>query len=146
MTTTTSETIIEDGVLREYRGRGDAVVLPAGLSSIGAYAFDGCTGITSVTLPAGPTHIGYYVFRGCAGLREIVTPPGWLYVLDPRRCGAHNLDDPRILSIGCEEHPIAEWPALFERIADKHDLSPAERLAYRQIVRRFEVFKSKEKI
>ena len=32
------------------------------VTSIGAWAFDGCTKLTSITLPDGVTSIGYYAF------------------------------------------------------------------------------------
>ena len=45
--------------------------IPAGVKTIGDYAFYGCTGLTSVTIPAGVTSIGNYAFRECTGLTEI---------------------------------------------------------------------------
>ena len=38
---------------------------------IGDYAFDGCSGLTSLNLPAGITSIGSRAFQGCSGLTSI---------------------------------------------------------------------------
>ena len=38
---------------------------------IGPFAFDGCSGLTSLNLPAGITEIGYGTFQGCSGLKEV---------------------------------------------------------------------------
>jgi len=38
------------------------------VTSIGAYAFNGCNGLTSITIPTSITSIGNYAFNGCSGL------------------------------------------------------------------------------
>ena len=38
--------VIEDGVLKKYNGPGGDVVVPEGVTAIGANAFTGCTGLT----------------------------------------------------------------------------------------------------
>lgn len=38
---------------------------------IGDYAFEGCSGLTSLTLPVGITSIGEFAFSGCSGLTSI---------------------------------------------------------------------------
>ena len=43
---------------------------------IGAYAFSGCRGLTSMTLPSNLTKIGNYAFRGCSGLTSMTFPTG----------------------------------------------------------------------
>ena len=47
-----------------------SVTLPQGLTTIGDWAFDGCTGLTSVTLPDSLTTIGDCAFYGCTGLTD----------------------------------------------------------------------------
>ncbi|MDR1341697.1 MAG: leucine-rich repeat protein [Prevotellaceae bacterium] len=55
------------------------VKLPAGLTSIGSYAFSDCSGLSgSLTLPAGLTSIGSYAFSGCSGLSGSLTLPAGL--------------------------------------------------------------------
>ncbi len=43
----------------------ETTVIPSNISSIGNYAFDHCTGLTSISLPDGLTKIGSYAFNGC---------------------------------------------------------------------------------
>ncbi len=48
--------------------------IPSTVTSIGDYAFSGCTGLTSVTIPNSVTSIGTESFRGCTGLTSITIP------------------------------------------------------------------------
>ena len=43
---------------------------------IGSFAFEGCSGLTSLTLPAGITKIGSYAFAYCSGLTSLTLPDG----------------------------------------------------------------------
>lgn len=52
------------------------IVLPQGLTSIGANVFDGCSNLANTVLPAGITSIGTSAFDGCSKLTEIVLPEG----------------------------------------------------------------------
>jgi len=45
--------------------------IPETVTSIGNYAFYGCSGLTSVTIPNSVTSIGGYAFSGCSGLESI---------------------------------------------------------------------------
>ena len=53
-----------------------SLTLPSGVTSIGAYAFWGCSGLTSLTLPSGVTSIGECAFRDCSGLTSLTLPSG----------------------------------------------------------------------
>lgn len=51
--------------------------IPQGVTTIGAQAFYGCSGITSVTIPDSVTYIGSQAFAGCTGLTgTLVLPEG----------------------------------------------------------------------
>ncbi len=86
--------VIEDGVLKQYRGVGadldlsalpiteigarafmgavrlNSVILPDSVTKIGESAFENCTGLTAVTA-AGITSLGTAAFRSCSALREV---------------------------------------------------------------------------
>ena len=47
-----------------------------GLTSIGSYAFDGCSGLTSVEIPSSVTSIGGSAFRDCSGLTSVTFGEG----------------------------------------------------------------------
>lgn len=48
--------------------------IPEGTTSIGVYAFYGCTGLTSITIPDSVTNIGAGAFLECTGLTSITIP------------------------------------------------------------------------
>ena len=52
------------------------LILPDGLTSIGDYAFAGCSSLTTLTLPAGALAIGSYAFSACSGLTELTLASG----------------------------------------------------------------------
>ena len=50
------------------------LVIPESVTSIGGYAFYGCTGLTNVTIPNSVTSIGEEAFYGCSGLTSVTIP------------------------------------------------------------------------
>jgi len=56
-----------------YRTSVTSVVLDSRITSIGDYAFYGCTnvGFTSITIPNSVTNIGNYAFQNCTGLTTL---------------------------------------------------------------------------
>ena len=48
--------------------------IPNSVTSIGDYAFSGCSGLTSIEIPNSVTSIGDYAFRGCSGLTSVTIP------------------------------------------------------------------------
>ena len=49
-------------------------IIPNTVTSIGNYAFYGCSGLTSVTIPNSVTSIGYSAFSDCSGLTSVTIP------------------------------------------------------------------------
>ena len=52
------------------------VVIEAGITSIGDYAFYNCSSLTSIMIPSSVTSIGNNAFYGCSNLRNITIPSG----------------------------------------------------------------------
>lgn len=52
-------------------GKTGACTLPDGVVHVGAYAFLGCAGVTSLTIPDGVADIGEHAFEGCSGLKAL---------------------------------------------------------------------------
>ncbi|MBQ9081879.1 MAG: leucine-rich repeat domain-containing protein [Clostridia bacterium] len=69
-----SDFIIENNILKKYTGPGGDVVVPDGVTEIGAEAFLDCRPMTRVALPSGVTGIGKAAFCGCNRLESIVLP------------------------------------------------------------------------
>ena len=75
-------TVTDDGVgitITGYDGSDADVIIPAKINglpvtSIGAYAFAGDSGLTGVTIPDGVKSIGAHAFEGCTGLTSITVP------------------------------------------------------------------------
>ncbi len=67
---------IEHGILEKYiPEKGETkVVIPEGVTSIGASAFHECNSLTSVTIPEGVTSIGEEAFFECRSLTSVTIP------------------------------------------------------------------------
>lgn len=50
------------------------IALPATITSVGNYAFSGCSGLSSFTIPSLVTTIGNNVFENCSGLSSVNLP------------------------------------------------------------------------
>ena len=53
-----------------------SITIPEGVTSIECCAFSGCSSLTSITIPEGVTSIGEYAFTGCSSLTSITIPEG----------------------------------------------------------------------
>jgi hypothetical protein len=97
---TAEDYIVEGGILTKYRGTLKKVVIPAdlgiteigeeafrrsditsviinaGVTGIGDYAFANCVNLTDITLPTGLTSIGNHAFENCDSLAGIIIPTG----------------------------------------------------------------------
>ena len=54
----------------------ETVILPESLVEIGDYAFSGCTSLCGVVLPSGVRKIGNYAFSSCTAISSIAYPSG----------------------------------------------------------------------
>ena len=50
--------------------------IPSTVTSIGDYAFDGCSSLTSLVVPNSVTKIGYGAFQGCSSMTSVNIPTG----------------------------------------------------------------------
>ena len=50
------------------------LVIPTGITGIGAYAFIGCSGLKHITIPDGVTKIDHHAFSRCSGLISVTIP------------------------------------------------------------------------
>ena len=71
-----------------YNGKGGSVAIPARINgkpvtSIGFYAFHGCTGLTNVTIPDSVTSIEDGAFRNCTSLTSVTIPDSVTSVRTP---------------------------------------------------------------
>ena len=60
-------------ILTKYIGDESDVVIPHGITQIGASAFENCENINSVVIPDSVTHIGDSAFAGCS-LKTVSIP------------------------------------------------------------------------
>ena len=67
---------IKNGVLVKYHGGDTEVVIPEGVTGIGASAFSHCSSLKNITISEGVTEIGDYAFNGCKSLSNITIPEG----------------------------------------------------------------------
>ena len=89
---------------REWIDENGVCAIPDNITSIGDWAFEGCTGLTGVKLPPSITSIGDRAFSGCASLTGVKLPPSITHIGDGAFSGCKGLTGvklpPSITSIG----------------------------------------------
>ena len=68
--------LINNNSVVKCRKWATSVSIPNGVTSIGNYAFSGCSGLTSVTIPNSVTTIGRSAFTNCTKLASVNIPDG----------------------------------------------------------------------
>ena len=58
----------------------ETVIISGGVTSIGGWAFYGCTSLAEVTIPEGVTRIGTKTFSGCTSLAKVTIPEGVTWI------------------------------------------------------------------
>lgn len=56
------------------KGKSGAYTIPNSVTSIAAYAFDFCKGLTAITIKSGVTTIGEFAFNYCSNLTSVTVP------------------------------------------------------------------------
>ena len=77
----TSKFYVQDSILYSKEGRvlscwsgNSHIIIPQGVTSIGARAFEDCKSLTSITIPDSVTSIGESAFSWCDSLTSITIP------------------------------------------------------------------------
>lgn len=83
--------VIETSAVTKYTGPGGVVIIPEGVTAIGASAFRCCGSLKSVTIPEGVTYIGASAFRDCERLRNVVIPGSVTFLGDGAFLGCKSL-------------------------------------------------------
>ena len=83
-----------------------SVTIPNSVTSIGDYAFYGCTGLTSITIPNSVTHIGFRAFEDCTGLTSLSVEAGNTVYDSRNNCNAIIETSTNTLIFGCQNTTI----------------------------------------
>ena len=77
--TSIKSVVIEEGItsIGDWAFTGcslTSITIPESVTSIGDWTFTGCSSLTSITIPESVTSIGDYAFRGCSSLTSFTIP------------------------------------------------------------------------
>ena len=65
---------VENGVLLEYQGNTENVIIPKNVTKIGSSAFDCCFNLVNVIIPESVTEIDDMAFVTCEKLKKVIIP------------------------------------------------------------------------
>lgn len=74
-------------------------VIPDSVGGIGWYAFDGCTGLSSIEIPNSVTSIAYAAFYCCTGLTSLVIPESVSLICQNAFSGCKGLASVTVLAV-----------------------------------------------
>ncbi len=100
----TCDFIIENGILKEYVGDCEVVIVPEEVVQIGERAFSDREDITDVKLPGSVSSIGNSAFYGCVALSKINIPESLTCIGDSAFFGCESLEvsiPDHVANIGC---------------------------------------------
>ena len=60
--------------MAKYEIKNGVGIIPDSVTEIEDYAFEGCTGLTSIDIPDSVTEICSKAFKGCTGLTSMPSP------------------------------------------------------------------------
>ncbi len=80
--------------------------IPNSVTSIGKYAFSGCSDLTSITIPNSVTSIGNLAFDDCSGLTSIIVQEGNMIYDSRNNCNAIIETASNTLISGCKNTTI----------------------------------------
>ena len=91
---------------REYYDTMKSVVIEAGVTSIGNWAFSWCSSLTSVTIPDSVTRIGNDAFSWCISLESMTIPDSVTSIIDGTFYECRSLES---VTIGNSVTSIGNW-------------------------------------
>ena len=83
-----------------------STIIPTSVTSIGDYAFSGCSSLTSITIPNSVTSIGEHAFYGCSSLTSVIIPNSVTSIGNYAFWGCSSLSS---ISIPNSVTSIGEW-------------------------------------
>lgn len=90
-----------------------SIVIEDGVTGIGRYAFDNCSGLTSVTIPKSVTDIGGGSFRGCIALKSVTVPDGVTSIGEGAFEDCSNLEEITVPFVGSRRNKTATYDSVF---------------------------------